>query len=77
MPRIYDSVDDPYDYCKKCFPSEAEAKKRHDKKGHIYGPLSAVINISYDAWHPSYDNEDCRCHDCEKPLDGSDDYRCK
>ncbi|MFH1031082.1 MAG: hypothetical protein V1767_00725 [Chloroflexota bacterium] len=59
MPRIYDEFDNPYDFCKSCFPDERDFQ---DGK-----------NNSYDADHPPYEWEDYRCETCGKILDCGDD----
>ena len=72
MPRIYDSNNDPINYCKKCFPKEGAAENLHrfevnekanDGRGDCY---------SYDCVHPPYEMENYKCHNCRKMLNRVD-----
>ena len=65
MPRIYDGNSDPYDYCLRCFPSEAQAVKKH---GAGEGPDGRGNCFSYNDDHPDYDGEDYKCEKCRKSL---------
>lgn len=69
MPRIYDGYNDPWDFCKKCFPSETEAKPVF-KPGN--GPDNRGSCYEYDASHPSYDEVEYRCTKCKRPLTEAD-----
>ena len=71
MPRIFSSCNDPYDYCKKHFPSEEEAEEEFGNVGD--GPDGRGNCFAYDAEHPDYsDWDDYVCHDCKKKLTAKD-----
>lgn len=66
MPRIYTSESDPLDFCAKCFPSEAAARRKYGNLGD--GPDGRGNCFSYDDDHPPYDNEEYSCHSCSALL---------
>jgi hypothetical protein len=66
MPRVYDSANDPHDFCKKCFPSEASAQAQFGDVGD--GPDGRGNCYGYDAEHPDYDGTDYRCEKCDVAL---------
>lgn len=72
MPRIYTSANDPLDFCKKHFPSEANARKQYGNVGD--GPDGRGNCFDYDAGHPEYDGTGYVCHKCGKKLTQNDDY---
>lgn len=63
--RIYTGWNDALDFCKSCFPSEAEARKRYN---HGTGPDGRGNCFGYDDMHPDYDGEGYRCEKCGKML---------
>jgi hypothetical protein len=68
--RIYTSANDPLDFCKRCFPSEATAERRYNNLGD--GPDGRGNCFSYDAEHPSYDDfGDYKCATCRRTLTDS------
>lgn len=73
MPRIYSSANDPFDFCKRCFPSEAEATEEYGDVGD--GPDDRGNCFDYDAGHPEYEGTGYTCHTCNRELKPSDDYK--
>lgn len=71
MPRIYTSTSDPVDFCKKHFPKEEKAIKEFGNVGD--GPDNRGNCFDYDADHPSYEDWEYHCHECDKILTGKDD----
>lgn len=70
MPRIYNSLSEPIDFCKKCFPSEAEAEEDYGNLGD--GPDGRGNCFGYDCEHPDYSGEDYECENCGKLLFNND-----
>jgi len=73
MPRIYDSGNDPHDFCRDCYPSEAEADELFgdvDKTGE--GPDDRGNCYGYDAEHPPYEDTDYACEGCRDLLTEED-----
>lgn len=73
MPRIYNSLSEPVDLCKRCFPkTEAKAKQEYGNLGE--GPDDRGDCFSYDANHPDYSDEDFdyECDKCGKKLTNKD-----
>jgi hypothetical protein len=73
VPRIYDSGNDPLDFCLRHFPNDEIAERRYanvSKTGS--GPDGRGNCYARDAEHPDYDGEEYRCHTCKKPLTSSD-----
>lgn len=72
MPRIYTSESDPLDFCKGCFPNEADAFKKYGTLGD--GPDNRGNCFGYDAGHPPYEEESepFRCEVCHKKLVAKD-----
>lgn len=66
MPRIYTSTNDPRDYCRRCFPTEAGAKMRWGNVGD--GPDGRGNCFDYDSEHPDYEGEGYTCSRCRKEL---------
>ncbi len=58
MPRIYDENNEPFDFCKDCFPDELNF---HDGN-----------NNEYNADHPPYEYEEYTCEECGKKLTAED-----
>lgn len=74
MPRIYRSDDEPLDFCKRCFPSEADAEEEYgDVERCGEGPDGRGNCFGYNSAHPPYSETDYRCHDCNKPLTDRDE----
>lgn len=71
MPRIYTSASDPVDFCKDCFPDEAEAEARFGDVGD--GPDGRGNCFGWECAHPPYAGEDYTCEDCGCELKGRDD----
>lgn len=70
MPRIYTSASDPVDFCRRCFPSEAGARRTYGAVGD--GPDGRGNCFSYDDEHPDYEGEGYRCRNCRKTLGDAD-----
>lgn len=71
MPRIYTSVSDPLDFCRRCFPkTEATAETKYGHNGD--GPDGRGNCFGYDAEHPDYDGEGYHCTICRKVLGKQD-----
>jgi len=70
MPRIYDSANEPHDFCRACFPLEMEADERYGGEGD--GPDGRGNCFAYDAEHPDYEGLEYECEDCGEEL-GEDD----
>jgi hypothetical protein len=76
MPRIYDSANDPLDFCKRCMPGEKTAEARYAnvaKTGE--GPDGRGNCFEYNAEHPPYEDTDYRCVTCKRHL-GENDNEC-
>lgn len=73
MPRIETSEGYPVDFCKRCFPSEATAKKKYGNMGDA--PDNRGNAYSYDEDHPDYDDTDYDCEKCNKPLTSKDNFK--
>ncbi len=72
MPRIYTSANDPIDFCRKCFPKTPEiATEQFGNVGE--GPDGRGNCFDYDAFHPTYREEDYYCCECNKKLDNDDE----
>ncbi len=71
MPRIYDSANNPIDFCRDCFPDEASAEEEFGNVGD--GPDGRGNCFGYDDMHPDYDECDYTCHECGKLLTNEDD----
>jgi len=73
MPRVYDSANEPIDYCRYCFPSERVAEELHKF------PVLPTANdgrgccFSVGCEHPPYDEWDYECAKCGDAL-GESDY---
>jgi hypothetical protein len=70
MPRIYDSMSDPLDFCNNCFPNEQYAIKKYgdNLRENDQGPNHRGNCFGYDADHPSYGGEDYNCEICKELL---------
>lgn len=66
MPRIYDSTDEPLDFCRECFPTEEEAKEDFSSKGD--GPDGRGNCFEWHADHPPYEEVDYKCNSCGRTL---------
>ena len=69
MPRIYDSANNPLDFCKPHFPSETVAEAKYGdvtKTGE--GPDGRGNCFTYEADHPDYDGLGYRCETCKRTL---------
>ncbi len=71
MPRIYTSQSNPLDFCRDCFPPEAEARALYGDLG--AGPDGRGNCFGYDDAHPAYAGENYRCVTCGRPLGDDDD----
>jgi hypothetical protein len=73
MPRIYDSASDPMDFCKWCFPEEAEAEELYgDVTLTGEGPDGRGNCFGWEAEHPPYSDTDYTCDTCGKTLTDED-----
>jgi hypothetical protein len=70
MPRIFDSANNPFDFCRSCYPSEMEAMVRFGKAGD--GPDNRGNCFAHGAEHPAYEDEDYRCWACRRYLVAGD-----
>lgn len=70
MPRIYTSANDPIDFCKKHFPSEADAEEKYGNVGD--GPDGRGNCFAHDAEHPDYGGNGYRCAECRRELTDRD-----
>jgi hypothetical protein len=76
--RIYASDNDPLDFCRQCFPCEAEAFELYGHRGdgpdnRGDGPDNRGNCFEHDAEHPDYDGyAGYRCHACGKRLGEQD-----
>ena len=73
MPRVYDSDSSPINYCRDCFPDEAEAEALHKFPVRPTDNDGRGCCFDWGSDHPPYDGEDYRCHKCRKLLTGKDD----
>ena len=64
--RIYASNNDPLDFCRSCFPSEAEAEQDYANLGD--GPDGRGNCFAHDAEHPDYSCDDYSCTNCGRRL---------
>lgn len=71
MPRIYTSVSDPIDFCKKHFPTKKVAIEKYGNLGD--GPDGRGNCFEYRADHPTYEDEGYSCDVCHKTLTEKDD----
>lgn len=70
MPRVYTSQSDPLDFCRKHFPTEANAMVKYGLLGD--GPDGRGNCFAHDAEHPDYSDEDYRCEVCKAKLTSCD-----
>lgn len=70
MPRIYDSANNPHDFCKQHMPTETAADRRFGNVGD--GPDGRGNCFGYDAEHPAYEDENYHCTSCRKLLEAED-----
>lgn len=73
MPRITDSYSSPMDFCRFCFPDEADAEEQYstpvpdsenDGRGNCF---------EHNSPHPWYEGDDYTCHACGKQLTEEDE----
>lgn len=62
MPRIYNSLSEPLDFCQRCFPSQKNAEARYACLGD--GPDDRGNCFDYDVDHPDYDECEYHCEQC-------------
>jgi hypothetical protein len=74
MPRIYDSANNPIDFCRHCFPKDEAAAERQygDVAKTGEGPDERGNCFAYEAEHPDYSDTDYECEKCHKPLKDRD-----
>lgn len=71
MPRVYDSSNDPIDYCRRHFPkTEEKALELHNNAGD--GPDGRGNCFSYESDHPPYEDCDYKCYNCGRLLTEAD-----
>lgn len=70
MPRVYASNNDPYDFCRRCFPTEARAEAEYGNLGD--GPDDRENCFGWNAEHPDYEDETYCCDDCGRQLKAAD-----
>ncbi len=71
MPRIYDSLGNPHDFCTDDFPTEDDAFQMFGEMGD--GPDGRGNCYGYDEAHPDYECDDYYCERCRCELQWSDD----
>ncbi len=64
--RIYDSTNDPHDFCVDCFPVEDIAIEEFGDLGD--GPDNRGNCFTYDAEHPPYEDDNYYCESCRQQL---------
>lgn len=73
MPRIYDSANEPLDFCTECYPTEPVAEKKYgDVAKTGTGPDDRGNCFTYDAEHPPYEHEEYDCTKCHVRLNEND-----
>jgi hypothetical protein len=75
MPRIYQSDNDPLDFCTDHFPDETAAELEYgDESRTGSGPDGRGNCFTYDADHPPYEDDPSmyRCTICHAPLTADD-----
>lgn len=74
MPRIYDSGNDPLDFCQDCYPTtEVNAFSKYgDVTKTGVGPDDRGNCFGYDAEHPEYDGTGYKCYRCHAVLTNDD-----
>jgi len=70
MPRVFDSANNPIDFCLKHMPPEEVAKRRYGNVGN--GPDGRGNCFGHDCEHPDYGGDNYRCHSCKKVLTSED-----
>jgi hypothetical protein len=45
MPRIYDSSNDPLDFCKDCYPAENVAERKYGDTSKSGGPWKLLLHL--------------------------------
>lgn len=70
MPRIRTSQSDPLDFCKQCFPNEADAMELYYNLGD--GPDERGNCFGYEDDHPAYECENYTCEKCGRLLKEED-----
>ena len=69
MPRIYNSANDPLDFCQHCFPDRETAEVEHgDVTISGTGPDERGNCFEYEAEHPPYEDTDYTCEACRDLL---------
>jgi hypothetical protein len=70
MPRIYDSGNDPHDFCRGCYPLTETIAEQQFGRVRLTGegPDGRGNCFGYDAEHPPYEDENYKCETCKKPL---------
>lgn len=74
MPRIFDSGNDPFDFCKSCYPkTETQAENLYgNERISGLGPDGRGNCFSYDTEHPDYQDEGYKCIICASVLTRND-----
>lgn len=70
MPRINNSLSDPLDFCKACFPAPEDAEVLYANLGD--GPDGRGNCYSYNDEHPDYGMDEYFCENCSLPLFATD-----
>ena len=85
MPRIYDKENNPLDYCRDCFPGEDVFLNEQgcwDNKNDMekcrfcnlaYGESDRCCHYGYNCDHPSYEDTEYECAECDCELTSEDD----
>lgn len=74
MPRIYDSGNDPLDFCQICYPETEEIAESlfGDVTKTGEGPDGRGNCFGYDAEHPPYEETNYTCNVCHARLTWND-----
>jgi hypothetical protein len=63
------------DFCRKCFPSEAEAEAEYgDESKTGPGPDDRGNCFEYNSDHPDYEDVEYRCEKCNRLLHDKDNF---
>lgn len=69
--RLFTSASDVIDFCKRCYPSLAEAKRKYGNVGDAPDGRGNCFDYDDPDDHPDYDDTDYRCDKCDKKLTDS------
>jgi len=70
MPRIYNSLSDPLDFCRACFPDSVRAETLYAHLGD--GPDGRGNCYGWNDDHPDYADDEYFCENCGNVLTARD-----